>query len=76
MGADLPSGPDSWFGGMKLFRWLIFIPAGLFEFFLLVLAVVVTLIGRWHLSANDLALNIVKYVKTMPGINWYFGGDT
>ena len=61
---------------MKLLRWLLFVPAGLFEAFLIILSMLLTVIGLWHLTANGLAMEIIKYGNTMPGLKWYFGSDT
>lgn len=54
-------------------RWLLFIPAGLFESFLLILAFFCAALGRWHKPAEVLAKDIIKYAMTMPDLKWYFG---
>lgn len=60
---------------MRIFRWLLLVPAGIFESFLLVLAFFCAAIGRYHAPAKILAMDIVKYAMKMPDINWYCGKE-
>ena len=55
---------------MKIFRWLLFIPAGLIETCLLICVSLLILISK---AVDSLAFNMFHCIKKLPGIEWYLG---
>jgi len=53
---------------MKKLRWLFFIPAGVFEVVLLIIAGILLII---HFLGSELT----KLAHILPSIGWYLGDD-